>query len=257
MTTATGLLSSALGTTASLSGFTGQFTLFSTQAANIRSFGKASNFVKGQSSLLYFGVGGAFAAPAVVREHNVDQYQITEHPVINGTNITDHAYALPRRVDIEIIYSVSTGSTNGLKAITSAAANALDVVSLPFGLTIPTSPVSIKDYYEAFRTLQRSLVPFDITTGKLKYTNMLIESIEENTSEKTENLLKLYIRCKEVKISYTQYIQAQIKEGNVTIGPLQQVATDPTPTAGTNISQSGGSSSTTITPPSIPGVPVQ
>lgn len=242
-----------LGQAAAVSGFTGQFTLFASQAANKRSIGKASQDYSSNKSPYYFGEGGLFAAPAVVRERNIDQYQVTEHPTINGTFSTDHAFALPRRVDIEVLYSVSTGGTNGLKAIAAAA----DITSV-LGIKVPEAPLSIRDYYNAFRNLQHKMIPFDITTGKQKYTNMIIESLEENTTEATENLLKLYIKCKEVKISYTQYVQSSISADVLTAGSTQQSVTSPTSTSATNISTTNSyGAPSIINPPKIPGVPVQ
>lgn len=132
---------------------------------------------------------GSITAPCVVSETHEDQYTITDHPVQSGAIISDHMYAQPKRVDIEVIYSQSTANS-ALNAVAAIAG---------FGST----GVTLREYYNQFLALQASKTPFDIVTGKRSYSNMVIESISVRTDRETENLLSLNLRCREIIIVTT------------------------------------------------------
>ena len=132
---------------------------------------------------------GSILAPCVVSETHEDQYTITNHPVQSGAIISDHMYAQPMRVDIEVIYSQSTANS------------ALNAYAAIFGLG--STGMTLRQYYDQFLALQASKTPFDIITGKRSYSNMVIESISVRTNKETENLLALNLRCREIIIVTT------------------------------------------------------
>ena len=150
-------------------------------------------------------------APCILTEHHVDQYVITDHPTEYGAQISDHMYALPRRVDVEIIYSQSSATILQTLAATAT-----------FGLS--NKKIELKDYYQKFIALQQTKQPFTIVTGKRIYNAcMVIESIEEVTAPETENLLRLMIRCREIQIVYTSTTpnSANMSNPAVTGSPIQ------------------------------------
>lgn len=110
---------------------------------------------------------GGIVAPCTLVEHHSDTLTITDHPVEIGAQITDHSFLNPVAVDIVIAW----GS----------------------GLHVP-----LRQIYQQLLTLQSSRQPFDIITGKRKYTSMLMESIEETTDQDTENILRVTLRCRQV-----------------------------------------------------------
>ena len=163
------IASTALGVAqTTLQSFIGSNTLF--QSSNKRKF-------------------ASIKAPCTISEQHVDQYVVTNQPTEAGVQISDHMYAVPQRVDIEIAYSQSS-QFYMLQSLGALAG-------------IGTKPDSLIDYYHRFLAIQAFRVPFDITTGKRKYKNMVIESIEETTTERTENLLRIRLRCREVIIVNT------------------------------------------------------
>ena len=118
----------------------------------------------GQS--LYRSIGGIIA-PCTISEHHSDTMTITDHPIEIGANITDHSFMNPQQVDIVIAW----GS----------------------GIYVP-----LNELYGQLLALQATRLPFDILTGKRKYTSMLMQSIEETTEADTENILRVTLSCRQV-----------------------------------------------------------
>jgi hypothetical protein len=118
----------------------------------------------------------SIAVPCTLRERHNDQLQITDHPVEIGAQISDHAFVRPMHVDLEIVYG-------------------------------ETWTESIKDFYAKFLTLQSSRELFNIVTGKRAYSNMLVEHLESSTDKRTENILILTLRCRQVIIVETRTTQ--------------------------------------------------
>jgi hypothetical protein len=146
--------------------------IFDATGGGLVSFGLAAG-----ASLL--GVGqsfrsiGGIVAQCTIEERHTDTMTVTRHPVELGTSITDHAFMNPVEVDITIGWG--TGQITPLSQI-----------------------------YQQLLDLQKSAQPFDIVTGKRKYSNMLITSIGETTDADTENALKIYLTCQEIITVQTQ-----------------------------------------------------
>jgi hypothetical protein len=112
----------------------------------------------------------------VVFERHSDPWVVTDHPTEFGTTISDNMYALPKRVDLELVYSLS-------------------------GSGWESNTLSINDYYQMILNLQASAQPFTLITGKRYYPQMMvITDIIEDTTSKTENYLRLFLNCREVII---------------------------------------------------------
>lgn len=150
----------------------------------------------GAVALAYFNTNknqryiGPIIAPVVVSEVHDDSAIFTDHPVEDGTIISDHMYLLPQKVDISIIYSQSSGS----------------LLVNPFGF----SPLpGLSEYYHKFLVLQESMSLFNINTGKRFYENMQIENIHVVTDVHSENMLKLTIRCRQIIVVSTSTTNTQ------------------------------------------------
>jgi len=123
----------------------------------------------------------SFHAYITLEEQHHDELVITDHPVEQGAAISDHAYKKPAEVTLTLAWSNSS-----LSAVTS----------LQFG--------NYSDFvYKNLLTLQASRTPFDLSTGKRKYKNMLIQALSVRTDEKTENSLIATVHCREVIIVQT------------------------------------------------------
>lgn len=130
---------------------------------------------------------GSFSLYVTIEERHHDELVITDHPVEQGAAISDHAYKKPSELTITIGWSNSSLASIG---------------SLQFGNYSRSA-------YQDLLDLQKSRTPFDISTGKRKYTNMLIQSLSTTTDAKTENSLIVTLHCREVIIVQTIATQLQ------------------------------------------------
>lgn len=154
---------------------------------------------------------GGIVAQVTIQEQSSDELQITDHPVEQGSPISDHAFKRPVSVNINAGWSV-------------AGASDLSAETGVYGLLL---------------SWQSALIPFDVITGKRSYSNMLIERLIVATDEKTEFSLMAQISCRQVIIVSTQTVQVT--------GMSQQTADHATP-ENTAPNQDQGPQATT-TPP--------
>ena len=160
------------------------------------------------TGLAFFNVRniGGFIADVTLSERHRDQMVITNHPVEQGTTISDHAFKLPIQLVINVGYSNSS-----IRSIGTVAIGAVTTISnvLGSGSLSAINPGDfnyVKQQYQNFLTLQQNAIPFSVTTGKRQFNNMLIEYISEQTDEKSENSLFLEIGLKEVIIVSSQSV---------------------------------------------------
>ena len=125
---------------------------------------------------------GIVVPTVVVSETHTDTLEITEHPVESGSNIADHAYLKPAQVKMDVGFA--GGGAWPFDAIAS--------------MLTPPGPAEI---YQQLLDLQASRTPLDVVTGKRKYQNMLIQSMEVTTDNLKENVLRATLTLREVRIS--------------------------------------------------------
>ena len=119
------------------------------------------------------GVGrffGTIFADVTLEERHDDEMAITDHPVETGASISDHCFVQPSRLELRIGFSDSTGQSEGYS----------------------------KQQYAEIIALRDKREPFDVSTGKRQYKNMLINSIQIITNGESENALQAIIRLREV-----------------------------------------------------------
>jgi hypothetical protein len=138
---------------------------------------------------------GSIVAHVTMEEVATDELQITEHPVELGANITDHAFKKPADLIVRCGWSNASlaGVLGGVKGLVSA---------LTGGDAFGSDYVS--SVYNQLLALQESRIPFDVSTGKRLYTNMLMRSLGVTTDEKSEYTLMVTAVFKQVLIVQTQ-----------------------------------------------------
>jgi hypothetical protein len=109
-----------------------------------------------------------------LEEGATDELEITQHPVQEGASVTDHAFKQPARVSIKVLFNDND------------------------------APLSV--IYQKLLDLQQSREPIDAVTGKRAYSNMLIRSISQTTSEQTETILSVTIELQEIIIARVSYV---------------------------------------------------
>lgn len=139
---------------------------------------------------------GAIIPNVVVEEVHTDTLTITDHPVEQGAPITDHAFKNPAELSMRIGWSSSS------LALDSVVSSVVDSVKAG-KLTAPKIK-TVRDLYEDLLKLQASRKPFDVSTGKRLYKDMLIKSISTTTDASTENALVVSVVLRQVIIVQTK-----------------------------------------------------
>jgi len=134
---------------------------------------------------------GNITAYVLIEESTTDELEITSHPVQNGAPITDHAFKQPAELSLKILCGQNE--------------KPLDQI------------------YSDFLILQASREPFQITTPKRIYKNMLMQSVGQTTDKETENVLSLSLKCREIIMVSTQTVKV----------PPRKVHKKPNETGGT------------------------
>ncbi|CDG96957.1 Putative bacteriophage protein (fragment) [Xenorhabdus bovienii str. puntauvense] len=89
------------------------------------------------------------------------------------------------------------GFAGGGSLIDGFDTSKIKLFDLDTGATLGKSP---KEVYEQLLKLKASKEPFDVTTGKRQYKNMLIRAIEVTTDKTSENVLMVTLTLREVII---------------------------------------------------------
>jgi hypothetical protein len=146
----------------------------------------------------------------VISEKHQDTSEITEHPVQRGAAISDHAYDRPSEVTMEIGFAGGGSLIDGF--------DTSKIFDFDTGLSLGKSP---KEVYEQLLKLKSSREPFDVTTGKRQYKNMLIRSIEVTTDKTSENVLMVTLNLREVIIVDTAEVKTNVPPPERMKDPLE------------------------------------
>jgi len=147
---------------------------------------------------------GTIIPNVVVEEVHTDTLTITDHPVEQGAPITDHAFKNPSELSMRIGWSSSS------LALDSVVSSVVDSVKAG-KLTTPKIK-TVRDIYEDLLKLQASRKPFDVSTGKRLYKDMLIKSISTTTDASSENALVVSVVLRQIIIVQTK--AAKLKAEN-------------------------------------------
>ena len=124
---------------------------------------------------------GGFVSDVTIKEDHEDELNVTENPVEQGANVTDHSFKAPARLTVEVGFSNSSTNAAG-------------------------DPNYVQDQYANFLALQANRQPFQVITGKRIYQTMVITMLQTHTDEATENAMFLVVRMKEIIIVDTQTV---------------------------------------------------
>lgn len=121
-------------------------------------------------------------ADAVIEEKHLHELVITDHPVEQGSVISDHAYKLPMEITVTYFWSMG-GKMNSSQ-----------------------DPLFLIKTYDKLLNLQISKVPFKLVTGKKIYKNMMMQACLMTNDQKTEYGLLVRMTCREVIMAITQTV---------------------------------------------------
>lgn len=144
------------------------------------------------------GLGGYVA---LLEDHR-DELIITEHPVEQGSVISDHAFKLPARLTLQIGWSSSSPQASGLP-------NLGGLIPIPTfaGFWSMNDNAYIKGIYKQLLQLQAQRTLLDVYTGKRNYKNMLLHMLSERTTPQTENSLIITAGLQEIIIAKTTVVR--------------------------------------------------
>lgn len=174
---------------------------------------------------------GPLVAQVTISEQHNDELEITDHPVEMGAVISDHAFKRPAELIITCGWSNSP-SGNGTNPLLDAGlgatilglqgANSATVLTGAFAgatggaidqtlagvqaLITGNAPNQIKDLYQKLLKLQEDRIPFDVSTGKRNYVNMLVRSLQVTTDKTSENTLMVVASLRQVILVSTKPI---------------------------------------------------
>lgn len=112
----------------------------------------------------------------VVEAVHDDRLSITMHPVERGANVSDHAFVMPRTVEMRLGFSDSTQGWVG-----AAAAG-----------------------YAALLALQSERSPFTVSSGQRLYDNMLVAGVTQVDDKNTKHTKMVTVRLQQVRIANVQ-----------------------------------------------------
>lgn len=118
---------------------------------------------------------GQFTAYLTIEEIANDDIEITQHPVQEGSTITDHAYIKPSTVAMKLIFDNRTDP--------------------------------IEEIYRNLVFLQSSRVLIDVVTTKREYSNMLIRSLTQTTDMQTNNVLSINLQLQQITITQIETVE--------------------------------------------------
>lgn len=159
-------------------------------------------FLQSQQSPVQRRIGSLIAQVTIEEDHE-DEVVVTDHPVEQGSTISDHAYKMPALLRIQAGWSNSPSPTNaGLLFIPGNIVNSIKATAAAFSGTSNYSA----DIYDQWLALQViSMVnPITVVTGKRSYDNMVITRVRETTNADTENCVIIFAELKRVNIVSTQ-----------------------------------------------------
>jgi len=137
---------------------------------------------------------GSIVAHVTLEEVSIDELQITDHPVEQGAEITDHAYKRNPEITIRCGWSNASlaGVLAGVKGLVSAVTGG-DAFGSDY----------VSGVYNELLALQESRIPFDVSTGKRLYSNMLMRSLSVTTDPTSEYTLMVTAVLRQILIVST------------------------------------------------------
>lgn len=130
-------------------------------------------------SFVASGQVGIITADAVIAERHYDESEITQHPVEQGSVISDHVFVKPAILELSYAWSPASNFNTS------------------------QDPSFLKTLYGQLLQLKSNATLFRVVTGKRIYENMVIRGLSVVTDKDTENVLDLNIELVEILMAVT------------------------------------------------------
>lgn len=154
---------------------------------------------------------------AVIRESHSSELTVTENPVETGVVISDHAFMVPLKLDIEAavgdIWLHATydpfRDDNPIDSFDPfRGGNVADLAPVSPNLADPfaTSTSRSEVAFALLQQIQRSADPFTVQTGLRLYQNMLMTTLSADQDKDLSGFLLFHASLREVIIVNTQTV---------------------------------------------------
>jgi Dit-like phage tail protein len=140
-------------------------------------------------------IGGLIAQVTIEEAHH-DTSEVTDQPVEQGSNISDHAFNRPQELTIRCGWSNS-----GYVSLFNAANDVLSVLSGGAGGTGGNNYVN--GVYDKLLKMKTTFELLDINTARRQYKNMLLRDLDVVTDWRTENSLVIRATFKQIIMATT------------------------------------------------------
>lgn len=138
----------------------------------------------------------------ISEEQHTDELLITDHPVEQGSVISDNAVKQPALVVLQVGFTMSGTNRSAIKKTAGA----------------------MQRFYAFFLKIQVDRTPFTVYTSKRVYPNMLLKSIATRTDVANSFSLPLTLVCREIIIAQTSSVSVSGDQA------VQAAPQDTTPT---------------------------
>lgn len=128
-----------------------------------------------------------------IEEVHESELEMTENPIEDGSDITDHSFMRPVQVRLRCGWSNSS-----LQALQQVASGLFSSATMTKGKDY------VSDIYSQLQQIQTSRALIDITTGLLTYPNMLIRSVRATRDVRTSAALIVEAVCRQAIIVNTK-----------------------------------------------------
>jgi hypothetical protein len=151
---------------------------------------------------------GTIIPDVTIEEHHNDRWEITQHPIANGTPVTDHIYRQPAQVTMRLGWTNANpvgAAVGGFMQGGGFSDIGGGLLGAGQGLLGSATEQRVKDIYKHLLAMQTrapgdtsEIKPFELTTGKRTYPAMLISEISVSTDRHSEYALIMECRMQEV-----------------------------------------------------------
>jgi len=171
-----------------MSGFvTGLATVGTFAAPALSASGLMPAFIRQPRSI------GAIIPDVTIEEQHTDRIAITQHPIADGTPVSDHAYLMPPQVTMRIGFTNANPVGAGVSGFMEGGLEGAGE-----GLLSTVMETRARDIYKKLRDLQQSFEPFQLTTGKRTYEHMMIAELSIRNDHTTEYALIVEVNMQQV-----------------------------------------------------------
>ncbi len=191
---------------------------------------------------------GSIQLDASVRETHTSSAQVTEHPVEDGSNISDHVIQRPDSITIEGVVSNTTlVFPQGLGLIAPAMSLARTVDGITNDLA-QTAYLGLLELIKGKQSgLARSISLVKIVTKLRTYENMIIENVTVNRDSSSANALFFTCTAREIKVVKTALANITASATNLAGAGKQTKGKQTTSPASSAVETSTDSSASKIT----------